>query len=310
MNGIDMRNIRNIDLNLLAIFDALFDERSVTRAAARLALTQPTVSGMLQRLRHTFSDQLFVRSSHGILATPRAEAMAGPIKELLARAQSLVSAAAFDPAMAEGTIKLCASDYVQHALVAPLIGVLRRRAPRLRVLVSPRQEFGLTDRMARGEIDLYLCTREISDPDLPSLLLYRDRYVCVGRKHHPFKGRRLSIKRLCAFNHLLVHPTGRSLSGPIDNALAGLGHHRRVAVAVPSFHMLFELLSTDDFVAFVPERVLRGRQLDVRTFETNLRMPPIEIVASWHPRVSGDARHKWLRKTLVSVATDRAINGR
>lgn len=309
MNGIDVSNIRNIDLNLLTVFDALFDERSVTRAAARLALTQPTVSGMLQRLRHTFSDQLFVRSSHGILATPRAEAMAGPIKELLATAQSLITAAAFEPASAEGTIKLCASDYVQHAVVAPLIGKLRRRAPKLRVLVAPRQELGLTDRLARGEIDLYLSTREVSDPDLPSLLLYRDRYICIGRKHHPFKGRRLSIKQLCAFNHLLVHPTGRSLSGPIDNALAGLGHHRRVAVAIPSFHILFELLNTDDFVAFVPERLLRGRRLDVRTFETSLRVPPIEIVASWHPRVSGDARHQWLRKMLVSVATDRVISG-
>jgi DNA-binding transcriptional LysR family regulator len=104
MDDIVMTNIRNIDMNLLVVFDALFDERSVTRAADRLALTQPTVSGMLQRLRSTFSDQLFVRTSHGILSTPRAEALAGPIKELLANAQSLVTAEAFDPATAEGTI--------------------------------------------------------------------------------------------------------------------------------------------------------------------------------------------------------------
>jgi DNA-binding transcriptional LysR family regulator len=95
MLDIEMTNIRSIDLNLLAVFDALFDERSVARAADRLSLTQPTVSGMLQRLRHMFSDPLFVRTSHGILPTPRAEALDGPIKELLANAQLLVRVEAF-----------------------------------------------------------------------------------------------------------------------------------------------------------------------------------------------------------------------
>src|ERR1700674_1180781 len=104
-----MANIRRIDLNLLAVFDALFDERSVTHAAYRLAVTQPTVSGLLKRLRRTFADAQFVRTSHGILPTPRAEALAGPIKELLANAQSLIKPQSFDPAAAETTITLCGS---------------------------------------------------------------------------------------------------------------------------------------------------------------------------------------------------------
>src|SRR5262249_41952453 len=134
---ITMTNIRSIDLNLLTVFDALFDARSVTRAAERLSLTQPTVSGMLQRLRYMLSDPLFIRTSHGILPTPRAEALAGPIKGLLANAQLLVLAAAFDPASAEGTIRLCGSDYLQQAVITPLIRELRRRAPKLKVLVAP-----------------------------------------------------------------------------------------------------------------------------------------------------------------------------
>jgi DNA-binding transcriptional LysR family regulator len=286
----------------LTVFDVLFDERSVTRAAARLALTQPTVSGMLQRLRYTFSDQLFVRTSHGILSTPRAEALAGPIKQLLASAQSLVTPAEFDPDSAEGSIKVCASDYLQQVIVAPLISTLRRHAPKLKLLVSPRQESGLTDLMARGEIDLYVSIREVADPDLPSLVLCRDRYVCVGRRNHAFKRRRISVKQLCAFDHLLVHPTGRSLSGPIDTVLAAIEHRRRVAVAVPTFHMLFELLSSDDFIAFVPQRLLSKQRSQVKVFETNLTIPSLEIVATWHPRVNGDARHRWLRDTLVTVA--------
>ena len=145
IDEIGVANIRSIDMNLLAVFDALFDERSVTRAARRLALTQPTVSGMLQRLRRTFSDQLFVRTSHGILPTPRAEALAGPIEDLLTNVQALVTAEAFDPTDAEGTVKICGSDYQQNAVIIPLVRELRERAPRLKVLVSPRPASGVAD---------------------------------------------------------------------------------------------------------------------------------------------------------------------
>jgi len=305
MFGIAMADIRSVDLNLLAVFDALCDERSVTRAADRLSLTQPTVSGMLQRLRHMFSDPLFVRTSHGVLPTPRAEALAGPVKELLASAQLLVRAEEFDPATAEGTVRLCGSDYLQQAVMSPLMKELRRRAPRLKVQVSPRPASGVTDMMARGEIDLCLSLPEVADPDLPSRLLYRDRYVCVARKAHALKSGRITAKQLCAFDHLLVDPTGRSLWGPVDSVLAAAGQRRRVVAAVPSFHILFELLESGDFLAFVPERLLRGRRSRVRVLGTGLNIPALHVTATWHPRVSGDARHKWLRETLVRVVGDR-----
>jgi DNA-binding transcriptional LysR family regulator len=286
---------------LLAVFDALFDERSVTRAADRLAVTQPTVSGLLKRLRRTFADALFVRTSHGILPTPRAEALAGPIKDLLANARSLITPEAFHPAAAETTITLCGSDYMQHAVMSPLIEEIRKLAPKIRVSISPRPAAGVADLLARGEIDLCISAREVALPDLPSRLLYRDRYICVARQKHPLKTNRISLKQLCAFDHLLVDPTGRSLSGPIDSMLASLGHHRRVAIAVPTFHILFDILNSDDFIAFVPERLMRKRRSDLRVFETNVAMPAIEVVANWHPRVSGDAQHKWLRELLVKV---------
>lgn len=296
-----MANIRNVDMNLLSAFDALFDERSVTRAADRLSLSQPTVSGMLHRLRHTFSDQLFVRTSHGISPTPRAEALAGPVKALLAGVQSIVSAQAFDPATAEGTIRLCGSDYLQHAVIAPLIKALRQRAPRLKALVSPRPASGIADLMARGEIDLCFSLRDVADPDLPTVVLFHDHYLCVARKRHPLKTRRISTKQMCSFDHLLVDPTGRSLWGPVDNVLAALGHRRRIAYAVPSFHILFELLHSGDFIAFVPARLLGDRRSDLRVFDTALAIPPLEVLATWHPRVSGDARHTWVRETLVDT---------
>jgi len=297
-----MKNIRSVDLNLLVAFDALFDERSVTRAAERLAVTQPTVSGLLKRLRRTFSDQLFLRTSHGILPTPRAEALAGPVKNLLASAQSLVTPETFDPAVAETTIKICGSDYLQNAVISPLIKAIRKVAPKIRVLVAPRPDANtLADLFTRGEMDLCISSREVVLPDLTSRLLFRDRYICVARKGHPLKAHKISLRQLCAFDHLLVDPTGTSFSGVVDTILSKSHCQRWVVVAVPTFHFLFDILGSDDFIAFVPEGLLRERRSDLRIFETNVTLPAIEVLASWHPRLNGDAQHRWLRELLVKV---------
>jgi DNA-binding transcriptional LysR family regulator len=132
-------------------------------------------------------------------------------------------------------------------------------------------------------------------------MLYRDRYVCIARKGHPLRSKHISAKQLCAFDHLLVDPTGRSFWGPVDTVLSGLGRRRRVVTAVPSFHILFELLDAGDFLAFAPERLLHARRSRLRVFDTSLNIPPLEVTATWHPRLNGDARHKWLRETLVRV---------
>jgi DNA-binding transcriptional LysR family regulator len=301
-----MKNIRNVDLNLLVVFDTLFDERSVTRAAARLAVTQPTVSGSLNRLRRTFADQLFLRTSHGIVPTPRAEALAGPVKDLLTHARSLVAPDTFDPATAETTIRICGSDYLQHAVIGPLAAAMRKVAPGVRLLVAPRPGGrALADLFARGDMDLCISVREVALPNLASRLLFRDRYLCVARKRHPLKAGRISVKQLCAFDHLLVDPTGESFSGMVDTVLDTREMSRRVAVAVPTFHLLFDLLASDNFIAFVPEAIVRKRHSELKVFEAGLALPAIDVLASWHPRLSGDAQHKWMRELLVQVAKAR-----
>ena len=119
MKDIGMINIRSVDLNLLVAFDAIFDELSVSRAAARINVTQPTASGMLRRLRETFGDELFLRTSHGLLPTPRAEELAAPIKALVQRAEDIFRAGGFEPAIAHATFRMSASDYMQQAVVVP-----------------------------------------------------------------------------------------------------------------------------------------------------------------------------------------------
>src|SRR5262249_35557782 len=138
-----MANIKKIDLNLLVVLDALLDEHNVTRAAVRLGYTQPTVSGMLASLRDLFCDPLFVRSQRGLLPTPRAQALAVPLKQLLADSHRLVTRDVFDPASAEMNFTISTNDYMQHAVLVPLVKVLRTDAPLIRLAITPAIIAGL-----------------------------------------------------------------------------------------------------------------------------------------------------------------------
>ncbi len=299
---IGMTNIRNIDLNLLVAFNALYDARNVTRAAERLALTQPTVSGMLTRLRDLFGDPLFVRTQHGVLPTPRADALSEPVKALLANVEALVTPDEFDPGSAEMIISVSANDYMQHALIVPFIECLRKQAPGIRLAIMPAYIAGLAERLARGTIDLAISIPEFANPSLPRSFLYTERYVCVARRDHPLKGKKLSLEAFCRFDHVMVSPTGGSFSGPTDDALAELGVSRRVSVSLPSFHVMLETIRTDDFLALVPERLLYGKMAGLKLFEPPVLVPHFDVIACWHRRVDADPAQRWIRGLLDSVA--------
>lgn len=298
-----MPNIKKIDLNLLIVLDALLDERNVTRAATRLGYTQPTVSGLLARLRDLFGDPLFVRTQRGLLPTPRAQALAVPLKQLLADSQRLVSRDLFIPATAEVTFTISSNDYMQHALLVPFVKVLRSEARQIRLAIAPPIIEGLGDALARGQIDLALTIPEFAMSDLPSRLLYRERYVVAVRAQHPLARRgAMTVERFCDYDHVLVSPTGGSFEGPTDQALARLKLRRWVRYSVPSFLLMPELLQTDDLVALVPSRLVREQSKQLVVLKPPIEVPGFDVIAVWHPRVDRDMGHRWLRGCLVETA--------
>ena len=298
-----MGNIKKIDLNLLGVLDALLDERNVTRAAARLGYTQPTVSGMLTRLRDLFGDPLFVRTQRGLLATPRAQALAVPLKQLLDDSQRLVARDVFDAAHAEVTFTVASNDYMQQALLAPLVKALRSEARLIRLALAPMIIEGLSEALARGQIDLALTAPQFAMSDLPSRLLYRDRYVVAVRPQHPLaRGAAMTVERFCNYDHVLVSPTGGSFQGPTDDALARLKLRRKVRYSVSSFLLVSELLQMDDLVALVPSRLLRQKNKQLVVLEPPVEIPGFDVIAVWHPRNDKDQAHRWLRGRLVEIA--------
>jgi DNA-binding transcriptional LysR family regulator len=293
-------DIRNLDFNLLKALDALLDERSVTRAAERLHLTQPAVSGMLTRLRESFDDPLFVRAQRGIVPTSRALELAVPVKQLLGDIEQMLQPQAFDPATANVTITIASTDYALRAVVVPFLNALRAVAPNIRVAVQPIDDLQLITQFERGEVDLALLTPESTGAMLHSETLFNERYVCVMRTHHPdATGEALTLDRFCALDHVLVSPSGGAFQGVTDQALARVGRSRRVTVSVTSFLVLPEILQASDLIAVVPRRLATNTGLVMTE-------PPVQIsgftkTLAWHQRTHHEPSHRWLRTLLIDT---------
>lgn len=296
-----MRDIRSLDFNLLKALDALLDERNVTRAAQRLGVTQPALSGMLARLRESFGDPLFTRTQRGIVPTARALELVVPLKNLLQDIEGLLQPPAFDPATARMTFSIAATDYALRAVGRPFLRQLRQTAPGIQVALLPVQDKELHERMERGDIDLALLTPDITPADLHARRLFDETYVVAMREHHPAAieadSHGLSLERFCALEHVLVSYSGGSFTGITDEVLAQQGLQRRVMVSVRSFLIVPELLLDSDLVAVVPSRLVSGWP-GLITLPPPVTIPGFTKTAAWHERVHRDPAQRWLREQL------------
>ncbi len=293
-------DFRKLDLNLLKALDALIDEGSVTRAARRLSLTQPAVSGMLTRLRDYFDDPLFVRAQRGVVPTLRAQQLAAPIKQILCDVATLLRPASFIPQEAQLTFSVAATDYALRAAVVPLMAALRRQAPGIRVAVLAVEQHRLARQLERGDIDLALVTPQSTPEELHGRALYQEQYVCAMRAGHPAaQNMAISLDTFCELEHILVSDSA-SFMGVTDEALAAIGRERRVGLAVNSFLVLPEVLLATDMIAVVPHRLVAGNT-QLAVMDTPLPVPGFTKSMAWHERAHRDAAQQWIRALLLDI---------
>ncbi len=297
-----MRDIRTLDLNLLKTLDALLDERSVTKAATRLAITQPAVSSMLTRLRDSFEDPLFVRTQRGIIPTPRALALATPVKRLLEEINQLLQSEMFNPVTATNTFTIAATDYALQAIIVPFMSLLRQRAPHVRLSVRAIEDGRIQTQLETGEIDIALMTPETTPADLHTRRLFDERYVCTFRQDHPVIQQPMTLEQFCAADHAIVSYLGGAFRGVTDVALEAMGLTRHVSLSISSFLVLTQILQASDLIAVVPEKLVR-QQSDLCVTEPPLTIPGFTKVAAWHERTHHDPAHQWLRSLLVEACS-------
>jgi LysR family nod box-dependent transcriptional activator len=300
-------NLAGVDLNLLVALDALLAERSVTRAADRLGLSQPGMSNTLARLRKLFGDPLLVREGMALVPTPRAEALRQPVQEALGLIQqALAGRPGFDPARDRATFTVSCSDYSLLMLIGPLVRRLAATAPGLTIQVLPRVADAV--RLLRdGEADLVIEPAEIMPGvTLPSLRLFADRWVCCVWAGTAEVGEQMTMETYLRLGHLVYSAVRGHPVSIVDTYLAQAGLARRIEFTVESFLLAPFLLQGTDLVAVVPERAsghLR-RTADVRFLEPPLPLPAITEMLWWHPRHTADPAHAWLRGRITEIAAE------
>ncbi|HWO08934.1 MAG TPA: LysR family transcriptional regulator [Polyangiaceae bacterium] len=297
-------HMSGLDLNLALVLHALLAERSVSRAAKRLGLSQSATSHALARLRLSLDDPLFSRVPRGIVPTARAEALAEPLARGLALLeQSLVAPPRFEPATTARHFRIAATDYVEFVMLPRLLGELARTAPLLELSVRPYADAAIED-LQRGDLDLLLgLLRPQPGSGVQVQELISERLVCVVRRGHALTRGRLTLQRFAAAGHVLIAPRGRP-GGPVDTALAERGLARRIAVAVPHFLAAPHIVAETDLVLTVAERVATSfaSVLPLNILELPFELPLIRGTMLWHERHTGDPAHAWLRERLIQIA--------
>lgn len=298
-------HLEGADLNLAVVLHALLEERSVSRAARRLGLSQSATSHALARLRDLVGDPLFVRTREGLVPTARAEAMQDGVASGLSHLEAaLFSVGVFDPGTARRTFRIGSSDYVEHVLLPPLLARLAVVAPGLD-LWSVVRPVDAKNALASGDLDLVVQPASDSDalPGLHATELWDDAFVGVVRKGHPLLRGKLTLDRFAQADHAFIAPGGRPGGGVVDEALARTGRARRIAFMTPSFLVAPRVVAETDLVITLASRVAStfARSLPLQLFAPPLELPGFRIAMCWHERRERDPAHRFLREEIVRV---------
>lgn len=292
------------DLNLLPVFVALMEERSVTRAAERLGMTQPALSNALARLRTTLGDPLFVRERYGVRPTEVAMGLAAPIAEALTRLDDVVlGQQAFDPAEATRLFTIAPNSYVEYVLAPAIVERLRQAAPGVRLRMIPYGADLAETGVVAGDTALAI-GRFVDPPDnLVIQHLMDETLACVVRADHPEVGDVLTREQYESLRHVNVLPPGRLRAG-LFQALAQQGLKREVAVSVGHFLAVPEIVAVTDYCATLPSLICRRLASDPRlkVLPSPVDLGSFPVDMCWHMRHRHDPAHRWLRGLIAEVA--------
>ncbi|KJC47413.1 hypothetical protein UP09_09560 [Bradyrhizobium sp. LTSP885] len=302
-------NLSAIDLNLLVAFEALMEERHVTRAAERVGLAQPSMSSALKRLRALFADELFLRAGAGMQPTEKALALAGPIGEALRQIRGVLAPdQGFDPSTARRRISIAVTDYGDLVLVPELIRLLRREAPGIDLAVRP-----LTDataalaKLERGELDALIGGHLPDSPRCVRHRLFEERFVCIRDMTRANGTENLSLEDYAALPHALFSSAGGDgLPSVIDGLLARHGLKRRVAMTLAHVVAVPFAVAGTDLVATMAERVARRftHVAGIAVITPPFEIPAFAIDLVHSQRASADPALRWFLDA-VSRCTGR-----
>ncbi|HEV2573228.1 MAG TPA: LysR family transcriptional regulator [Beijerinckiaceae bacterium] len=300
--------LKRLDLNLLIAFDILLDERSVTRAAARLSLSQPATSAALARLRASFNDQLLIRSRGEMFLTERASALRQPIKDALrAVAQALEAQDSFRPEAFDGRFRLAMTDIASFTLGSDIVQDLRHKAPSAAAEFIALDRSRLYDWFRNDMIDAAVVVYSADEGLYESEHLFDDELIFVASKTHP-----LRHKRAQAFSRLTAYPLievsiATTIMRPFFEEQEALGHKWSPMVSVPQFLIVPSMLQDNDCIG-VMGRLAARKFEDMGAaviLEISEPTPVVHYRLIWHKRRTHDPAHRWMRDMIGTIAAKK-----
>jgi DNA-binding transcriptional LysR family regulator len=296
---------RNLDLHALEALDMFVRERSVSRAAERLGMSQPAASELLARLRERFDDPLLVRGREGMMPTPKALELLPQVRGAIAQLNLLLDAGQrFTPADAALRFRLTTSDYTQLLLMPSLCRRMQDEAPRCAIDLPPVHILRVAEALETAEIDLAVAYFPEPPPSLRRSPLFTDGYVCIARAGHACTLSPMDAAAYANAAHVSVAPSGVGyFATGVDTALEAQGLARRIAVTCPHFMLAAHLVSQSDMLLALPRRAARrlAPLLPIRIVEMPLQVPAVDIAMYWHERTHHSQPHQWLRALVKEL---------
>jgi DNA-binding transcriptional LysR family regulator len=305
-------DLKDLDLNLFHVFDAVLREKSVTRAGERVGLSQPAMSNALARLRKLFGDPLFLRTPGGMNPTPYAERLAEPVRRALDLLElTLREQAGFDPAVSTRTFRFHMSDIGEVVFLPPLLERLKRDAPGARVEVAQYPVEGIREALETGKIDAALGFMPELGGGIAQRRLFRDRYVCLVRDDHPLIRRGMSAAQFRAVRHVLIASSGTGHE-VVERMLEEQGLRGNIALRVPHFMVVPMILARTDLVCTVPLQLAQafGASDRFRMLEVPLALPAFDVRLLWHERFEQEPGNRWLRGQLLDLFLESDVGVR
>ncbi len=295
--------LRSIDLNLLAVFDAIAAEGNLTRAANRLGMSQPAMSNALARLRETLDDPLFVRTGRGMEPTPRARLMTEPIRQALDLMQnSLRTDSAFDYASSKRSFTVAVEDYGEAVVMPRFMEWLNRVAPGVHVRIRPESGDALLAEMKRGAIDMAMEYHRPQDKEFSVQTLMEETLVSMVRQGHPLVGDSLSLEQYVTLEHVVID--SHSPRGPlVDRELKRRGLSRNIALQVPHFLSMPLIVRTTDIICTLPLRMARvyAEHFRLKVLKPPIDFPAIPVYLVWSKGLDADPGHQWFRNAFHNL---------
>lgn len=293
---------RQLDLNLLELFEVVYRTRNLTAAGAQLGLTQSAVSRGLGRLRETYGDALFVRQQRGVSPTPFADALVAPVVAALDILRGTVRRPTFDPASAARTFRVAMSDIGERLFVGRLMAYAAEHAPGVVIeAVSPSP--ALQDELAAGQVDLAVGYFGVLSKQLHQRRLFKERFIYVARQGHPQVRGKLRREQLREVSHVVAGPRGMRHADAVEKVLASPRVRAHVALRVHSFLAVGPAVALSDLIAPVPSNlaaVVAGH-IDLQLLEPPVQFPGFDVTMAWHQRYHRDPAAEWLRGVFVEL---------